>query len=255
MRPLAVVATLVCAAPILTGACRARQDAQQPMNMDAIDSIEQRATAAAEEVMGGPVPADVHMTLTPLRRGSAADSARAAALVAAMRAALGKYRDVQVAQADGFRQFLPGVQQPVYHFTNRTWALEEMLRFDAAKPTSLLYRKEPDGTFVLVGAMYAASPRASLDQLDARVPLSVGRWHEHVNWCVPPLGERERWRDLRDGRPVFGPKSSIATVQECVAVGGRFLPRIFGWMVHVMAFAGDDPRVIWGAAGHDHMHS
>ena len=254
MRRLAVVAIVVCAAPSVTGACRARQDAQAPMDVGAMDSTEQHATAAAQEAMGGPMPADPHMTLTPPRPGSGADSARAAALVAAMRAALGKYRDVRVAQADGFRQLLPGVQQQVYHFTNRRWALEEMLRFDAAKPTSLLYRKEPDGTFVLVGAMYAAPGRASLDQLDARVPLSVARWHEHVNWCVPPLGGRERWRETREGRPIFGPKSSIATAQACTAVGGRFVPRIFGWMVHVMAFAGDDPSVIWGA-GHEHAHS
>src|ERR1051325_7794068 len=136
----------------------------------------------------------------------------------------------------------------------RRGALAEMLRFDAAKPTSLLYRKESDGTFVLVGAMYAASGRTSLDQLDARVPLSVARWHEHVNWCVPPLGRRDRWRETREGRPVFGPKSPMATAAACSAVGGRFLPHIFGWMVHVMAFAGDDPHIIWGA-GHEHAHS
>jgi hypothetical protein len=254
MRQLIVVVAIAFAAPGLSGACRARQDGQAAMDMAATDSIEQHATAAAQEAMSGPMPADSHMTLTPLRPGSRADSARAAALVAAMRAALGKYRDVQVAQADGFRQFLPGVPQPIYHFTNRRWALEEMLRFDAAKPTSLLYRKESDGTFVLVGAMYAAPGRASLDQLDARVPLSVARWHEHVNWCVPPLGRRDRWRETREGRPVFGPKSPIATAAGCGAVGGRFLPHIFGWMVHVMAFSGDDPSVIWGA-GHEHAHS
>jgi hypothetical protein len=250
MRRLAVVVTIVFAPPGLSGACRARQDGQAAMDMAATDSIEQHATAAAQEAMSGPMPADPHMTLTPLLPGSRADSARAAALVAAMRAALDKYRDVQVAQADGFRQFLPGVPQPIYHFTNRRWALEEMLRFDAAKPTSLLYRKQSDGAFVLVGAMYAAPGHTSLDQLDARVPLSVARWHEHVNWCVPPLGRRDRWRETREGRPVFGPKSPIATAAACAAVGGRFLPHIFGWMVHVMAFSRDDPHVIWGA-GHE----
>jgi len=246
-----LIATLVIAPG---GACRSRHDAQAARDMDAMDSTEQHATAAAEDAMGMLMPADPHMTLTPPRPGSRADSARAAALVVGMRAALGKYRDVRVAQADGFHQFLPGVPQPIYHFTNRRWAVEEMLRFDVAKPTSLLYRREADGTFVLVGAMYAASPRTSFDQLDARVPLSVARWHEHVNWCVPPLGGRARWRETRDGRPVFGPKSGIATAEACAAVGGRFVPRIFGWMVHVMAFAGDDPRVIWGS-GHDHAHS
>src|SRR2546422_7648705 len=79
------------------------------------------------------------------------DSARAAALVRTMRAALANYRDVRLAEADGFRQFLPGVKQPVYHFTNWRWAMGEMFRFDPAKPTSLLYRQHADGGFVLVG--------------------------------------------------------------------------------------------------------
>jgi len=236
------------------GACRPRRDARASQDMEAMDSTEQHATLAAEESMGRPVPADPHMTLTPMRPGSGPDSMRAAAIVVQMRATLGKYRDVRVAQADGFRQFLPGVPQPVYHFTNRRWALAEMVRFDAAKPTSLLYRKEPNGTFLLVGAMYAAPGSASFDHLDARVPLSVARWHQHVNWCVPPRGQGGRWQDTLAGRPVFGPKSSIATVDACDAVGGRFLPRVFGWMVHVMAFAGDDPHVIWSAA-RDHAHS
>jgi len=246
-----LIATLVVGP---AGACRTRQEATASHDMEAMDSTEQHATLAAEEAMGRPLPGDPHMTLTPLRPGSGSDSTRAAAIVAQMRAALGKYRDVRVAQADGFRQFLPGVPQPAYHFTNRRWALAETLRFDAARPTSLLYRKEPDGTFVLVGAMYAAPGIASFDQLDARVPLSVARWHEHVNWCVPPRGQGGRWRDTLAGRPVFGPKSTIATPNACAAVGGRFLPRLFGWMVHVMAFAGDDPHVIWGA-GHDRAHS
>jgi len=65
---------------------------------------------------------------------------------------------------------------------------------------------------------------------------------------------RRRWRETRDGKPVFGPRSPIATPEACAAVGGRFFPRIFGWMVHVMAFEDDDPAVIWGG-GHDHPHS
>jgi hypothetical protein len=50
---------------------------------------------------------------------------------------------------------------------------------------------------------------------------------------VPPLARRERWRERRDGAPVFGPESPIATREACAAVGGRFVPSIFGWMAHV----------------------
>jgi len=129
----------------------------------------------------------------------------------------------------------------------------EGFRFEPAKPTSLLYRRRGDGGFELIGAMYADRARASEDDLDRRIPLSVAHWHEHVNWCVPPRGETARWRETRNGAPVFGPKSPIVDATACAAVGGRFLERIFGWMVHVQAFASDDPAVIW-SGGHDHEH-
>jgi hypothetical protein len=101
------------------------------------------------------------------------------------------------------------------------------------------------------GAMYTAPARTELDALDQRIPLSVARSHEHVNWCLPPGGQRERWRETRDGKPLFGPKSPIATAEACAAVDGRFVPRLFGWMVHVMAFESGNPTVVWGME-HDH---
>ena len=52
--------------------------------------------------------------------------------------------------------------------------------------------------------------------------------------------------ERRAGKPLFGPDSPIVTKGACDAVGGRFFPRLFGWMVHVNAFESDDPRVIWG---------
>ena len=236
-------------------ACRAQEpQGGAPMDMSAMDSADEHTSQAAHEAMSGPMAADPHMTLTPPRPPSAADSSRAAALVQQIRAALERYRDVRAAQADGFRQFLPNVKQPVYHFTNRRWALGEVFRFDPAKPTSLLYRQEPDGRFVLEGVMYSAPARTPLEELDRRIPLSIARWHEHVNWCLPTRGQADRWREVRDGKPVFGPKSPIATANACDAVGGGFFPRLFGWMVHVMVFESDDPKVIWGS-GHDHMHS
>jgi hypothetical protein len=247
LTPLALALAVLGAA----AACRAQQPGQaRATAMGAMDSTDRQASAAAHDAMSGPMTMDPHMTLTPVGPASAAAAARAESLVVTLRAALVRYRDVRVAEAEGFRQFLPGVKQPVYHFTNWRWALEEMFRFDPAKPTSLLYRQDSAGRLVLVGVMYTAPARTPLAELDRRIPLSVARWHEHVNWCVPPKGETARWRETRDGRPVFGPKSPVATAAACDAVGGRFLPRIFGWMVHVLAFESDDPRVIWGGEHH-----
>lgn len=244
--------TLVCLA--LAAGCAPRAAPQSATQ----DPDSTHAAAAADRAMSGMSGAmdveDLHMKLTPQRPPAPGDSARAAALVTRIRTSLAKYRDVRAAAADGFAMFLPGVKnQPVYHYTNRLWALEAVMRFDPDHPTSLLYQRGPGDSLVLVGAMYTAPARLSDDELDQRIPLSVARWHEHVNWCIPPRGGAQHWRDSTGGRPVFGPQSPIATAAACAAVGGRFLPRIFGWMVHVNAFASDDPRVIWAAHHHEGM--
>jgi hypothetical protein len=201
--------------------------------------------------------ADLHMEMSPKRAATAADSARAAGVAMQLRAALAPYRDTIAAVKDGYRMFMPQVkEQKVYHFTNNWRAVQEAFRFDPEKPTSLLYKKAPDGQFVLIGAMYTAPKRFGAEKLDSRVPVSVARWHKHVNWCIPKRGDAERWLERKDGQPVFGPESPIATKSACDEVNGVFHDTVFGWMLHANVYAGDDPATIWGDehAGHD-MHS
>lgn len=188
-----------------------------------------------------------HLKLSAYRPATRADSARGATLVADIRRQLGRYRSVAAAREDGYEQFLPNVPLPVYHFTKWGHGLEAAFRFDPAKPTSLLYRKNPDGSFTLTGVMYTAPAPVSEPSLDRRIPLGLTRWHQHTNWCLPRKGEESRWLERRDGKPLFGPESPIASKAACDAVGGRFFPRIFGWMVHLNAFESDDPRLIWDA--------
>src|ERR1051325_9180128 len=58
-----------------------------------------------------------HMRMAPRRPVAAGDSVRAADIVKTARAALGKYADVKVAEADGYVKFLPFVpDQIVYHY-------------------------------------------------------------------------------------------------------------------------------------------
>ena len=209
--------------------------------------------AQADHQMSQALDAGPHMMLTPMRPATHVDSVRAAAVADTLRRAIGRYADVRVAEADGFRPFAPNVKrQKVLHYTRSAWAARAAFSFDPAKPTSLLYRREPDGSLKLIGAMYTAPARASLTELDSRVPLSLARWHLHTNVCIPPLWRRARWSEMRDGRPVFGPLSPIATREACEAVGGRFRPRVFGWMVHANVLEGDDPAVVWGVP-HDGM--
>ncbi|HYC49666.1 MAG TPA: hypothetical protein VEB19_01030 [Gemmatimonadaceae bacterium] len=73
--------------------------------------------------------------------------------------------------------------------------------------------------------------------------------HKHVNWCIPPKGQERRWLERRDGAPIFGPESPIATRSACDAVGGQFHASIFGWMIHANVFLGDDLATVYG---HEH---
>jgi hypothetical protein len=89
--------------------------------------------------------------------------------------------------------FLPNVKnQKVYHFTNYGRAFKEAFRFNVEEPTSLLYKRADNGKLTLVGAMYTMPQRAGIDRLNDRVPLSIARWHKHVNWCLPKKGDEAR---------------------------------------------------------------
>ena len=202
-------------------------------------AIDANASHAAHEAMSGALSDNLHLRMSPVRAATAADSARATAIVDEARAALARYRNVRVAEREGYTMFAPNVKQPVYHFTQTRAAIRAEFTFDVTRPTSLLYREDVNGTLTLVGAMYTAPKDATWDELDARVPLGIARWHLHTNMCVPRLRELARWREVEDGLPVFGPTSPIATRQACDAVDGRFLPVVFNWMVHVNMFEAD----------------
>jgi hypothetical protein len=198
------------------------------MNMDM--SAEQANEGAAVSDMNHMHGGTPHMHLTEMRQQTPDDAKRANEIVAQLREGIEKYKDYRVALNDGFRIFLPDFPQPEYHFTSFKNGLSAASQFDPSKPTSLLYRKTTDG-YELVGAMYTMPKRATEDQLNERVPLSVAMWHLHTNLCMPPKG-RGRSAD----RTKFGLRGSISTQEACDAAGGRFHPSVFGWMVHVYPY-------------------
>jgi len=207
-------------------------------------------TAAAMPDMPG---MSGHMHMTELRPKAPGDQHKADAIVAAAKDAMARYQDYRKAIADGFEIFLPNVPQPQYHFTNTLNALAARSHFDAAKPTSLLYKKTPDGGYRLVGVMYTDRVDASLEEIDERVPLSIARWHQHVNFCKAPAGHKAEYFAAN---AKYGLLGSIDTKEACDAAGGTFYPHIFGWMVHVYPYE-QDPKMIWSTsdddAGHDNM--
>jgi hypothetical protein len=170
-----------------------------------------------------------YMHMSRLREPQPGDQEKAQKVVEQGRAALEKYRDYKVALAEGFQIFLPNVPQKMYHFTNYQYAFDAAFSFDPKQPTSLLYEKHGDG-YKLIGAMYTAPVNFTEDQLNARIPLSVAQWHQHVNLCRPPQG---RGMEMLGKNSRFGLQGSISTREACEAAGGTFHPHVFGWMVHM----------------------
>jgi hypothetical protein len=196
--------------------------------MDMSDEHANEKAAVGDMTAGHHDAHGAHMTMTAMRAQTPEDVQRAKEIVSHLRAGIEKYRDYHVALNDGFKIFLPNIPQPEYHFTSYRNGFLEAFTFDPGRPTSLLYRKTSTG-YELAGAMYTMPKRATEDQLNARVPLSVAVWHLHTNLCMPPQVRNADWSK-------FGLNGSIATENACEAAGGRFRPSIFGWMVHVYPY-------------------
>jgi hypothetical protein len=199
----------------------------------------QTALSANEQMSDMHMEMGPHMRMTDLRKPSAVDEERAEQILETLRPAIEQYKDYHRALDDGFQIFHPELPQDHYHFTNYRYAAEAQFVFNPAHPTSLLYKKVSDG-YQLEGAMYTAPKRFTEEQLNERVPLSVARWHEHVNFCLWPKGERITLANWKE----FGLKGSIATEDACEAAGGRWIPLVFNWMVHVYPYE-TDPAKIW----------
>ena len=200
------------------------------------------AAKAANDAMDMPgmeMAANPHMFMTDLAPKQPGDDRRAQEIVEILSKSIAKYKDYKLALADGYQIFLPNVPQPIYHFTNYRNAVAAAFIFNPAHPTSLLYKKSGAG-YELIGAMFTAPKTATHQQLDDRVPLSVARWHEHVNFCLPPRGTPPAQIDWKK----FGLAGSISTEDACAAANGRFIKQIFGWMVHVYPFE-SDPDKLW----------
>ena len=254
----------------------AAADAHDMADMDS------SATEADPGAMGtmGHLKMGEHMTMTESRPVTPADLQRANQILATMREKLAKYQDYKVAEADGYEPYMPTVPQDLYHFANRQATMSEYMGdFDLARPGSLLYEKQALGGYKLVGAMYDAPQDAAPDQLDKLIPLSIAHWHAHTNICLPKgltrqdvmngnVGARMRpdissvssapeQRGYGEGAatrmrfgyvadPRFGFEGTISTAADCEAVEGNFNKQIFGWMIHVYPFNGDDLKVAFG---------
>jgi hypothetical protein len=192
---------------------------------------------------------DVHMVMTKIAAAQPGDAARAAAVLVGAKKAATRFANYRDAQDDGYTVFLPEQKQDVYHFV-RFGASANGGPFDPAKPPALLYTKNKGTGYTFAGVMYMAPPGATEQDLNALVPLSISRWHEHINMCVPAHPDDDGDWLMKDTR--FGLKGSITTEEACQAAGGKFHAHLAGWMTHVYPLE-TDPAKIW-ASGMEDMH-
>jgi|SRR5882724_9323189 len=221
------------AAPMIAGGWAQEHHHGDMAAGDPQESAPQAQAGANEQMSHHHLDMGAHMKMTASRPATQADKDRAALAVATTRNALEKYKDYKAALADGYKIFLPNLPAKMKHFTNNSYAMENAFGFNPAHPTSLLYEVDGGDKYKLIGAMYTAPKRLTKEDLDKRVPLSVAQWHAHVNFCWPP---REKRQEMFKEDGQFGMTGSIATPEACKAAGGRFIPQVFGWMLHVYPY-------------------
>ncbi len=138
-----------------------------------------------------------------------------AALLQTARQATEKYRDVRVAEADGYHAMGPDVPGMGLHYVGPS----DGSKFDVAHPAILLYEKsaEDKNGLSLVGVSYLfkASEGSDGQPLNAPFPKSLANWHRHENLCV-----------LTDNSV----KANLSA-EQCGTEGGHFTAET-QWMVH-----------------------
>jgi hypothetical protein len=152
-----------------------------------------------------------------------------AALLQSARQATEKYRDVRVAEADGYHAIGPDVPGMGIHYVGPY----DGSTFDVAHPAILLYEKstENENGFSLVGVSYLlkAPPGSDGQPLNAPFPKSLANWHRHENLCV--LTDRSVKSEL--------------SAEKCGAAGGQFTAET-QWMVHAWIWK-DSPAGVFSS--------
>jgi hypothetical protein len=114
------------------------------------------------------------------REATAEEQAAAERLVAATRAAVTRYEDFAVAEAEGYRPVTPfafyGARAA--HFQRDDYLTDRSV-LDPERPEQLIYLKADDGQLALVGVMYLARIGQGL-----AVGGPLTHWHTHDDLCA-----------------------------------------------------------------------
>ncbi|MGH7863713.1 MAG: hypothetical protein ACREQB_01890 [Candidatus Binataceae bacterium] len=204
------------------------------------------------------------------------DRERARKIIAEVRERIMPFADYHNALEQGFTIYLPKLPQSEYHFFGM---VPPAVHFQAGRHplalTALMYAPAESSGYRLAGAMIRANADTPLPKLDQIAPMSIGRWHRHINVCLPRgftlmdfvrgnLGQDRSGLPgmlpadddaaaaarnaalgvLADGR--FGGGGALNDPVKCEAAGGYLVKSASGWMLHVYPLAGDDFAIAFG---------
>lgn len=144
-----------------------------------------------------------------------AELLRTAEQLTAARQATAKYKDIRLAEQEGYRAVGPNVPGMGLHYVREP----RPDAFSVTEPPILLYERDGDAPagMRLTGVSYLFVAPAGVDGQPSGAPFpnALARWHKHNNVCVLP--DNSATVDL--------------TAAQCTAKGGRFTAET-SWMVH-----------------------
>ncbi len=92
---------------------------------------------------------------------------------------LSRYQDCRVALADNYLSRASDETQSIWEFTNYWYGFKAAFEFDPNQPTSLIYRRDRQGEYHLIGAAFTAPERFTAEQLRQRIPAHIVEWQPH----------------------------------------------------------------------------
>jgi len=191
--------------------------------------------------MGGDMSMGPHMTLTALRPPQDGDRQRADAIRRDAARDADQIRGLSSRRSRRFQALL--AEHPAaalsFHELGQWFGGPRAIRSHASYVAAVRERRAA----AINSSAPCTPPRAmrTPDQLNARIPLSIAHWHQHVNMCWGPAGTPAS--DYFGPNARFGLQGSIATPSACDSAGGRFQPVLFNWMVHVYPFETDQAKI------------
>lgn len=141
-----------------------------------------------------------------------------------IKSATERYRNFDLARINGYKQSTEQIPNMGAHFLNTSLVIDGV--FDPEKPEILLYAKNDEDDWELVGISFVQPADLVGFEHPEIFEGPLDNWHVHYELCT---GDKIR--------------SHSSTEQECIDDGGDWVPA-YGWMIHAWVWV-DNPMGVF----------